>query len=493
MSDSDVPTLEVGFAIDFTDSFGQLNSLDDLIGTASANAVREFQKVEAATKGVVNLSGATAQITTFGAAASRELANVARDTNRTERAGEAMVRQLQRQIEVFGKSASEIRDMRAEMRAIEADSRGLTELATRLREANAEMKRLEEGTKRLPGPSNSARAATQNLGFQVQDFAVQIIGGTDALRAFAMQAPQAAGAMTGFEGKLGSVGAFLNGPWGIAITLGITLLAGFADQLHLGGDAIDDMVEKLKKQARETETTQAAQERFKSSAEGVAAAIRDSEQASKDWVKALDTAAVAANKVAWEQLNAELKIRRTTVAALDQAKQLAEQKRVDVKMTARGDVVNPGFLAAAREVERLQAELDKQNELVRKAENYLNFTRIDLAAERAAQLADPIGKINATYDEQVRAVKRAAAARANAGQTIGESLTQELAAIERNRNAAVKAEEDRQRAAKETQTQIGRTITLIEARQIAEKAGGRVTSDLRSHEKQQELYDKYVA
>ena len=36
----------------------------------------------------------------------------------------------------------------------------------------------------------------------MQDFAVQIIGGTDALRAFAMQAPQAAGAMTGFEGKL---------------------------------------------------------------------------------------------------------------------------------------------------------------------------------------------------------------------------------------------------------------------------------------------------
>ena len=124
MSDSDVPTLEVGFAIDFTDSFGQLNSLDDLIGTASANAVREFQKVEAATKGVVNLGGATAQITTFGAAASRELANVARDTNRAERAGESMVRQLQRQIEVFGKSASEIREMRAEMRAVEADSRG---------------------------------------------------------------------------------------------------------------------------------------------------------------------------------------------------------------------------------------------------------------------------------------------------------------------------------------------------------------------------------
>lgn len=497
MSDSDVPTLEVGFAIDFTDSFGQLNSLDDLIGTASANAVREFQKVEAATKGVVNLSGATAQITTFGAAASRELANVARDTNRTERAGEAMVRQLQRQIEVFGKSASEIRDMRTEMRAVEADSRGLTELATRLREANAEMKRLEEGTKRLPGPSNSARAATQNLGFQVQDFAVQIIGGTDALRAFAMQAPQAAGAMTGFEGKLGSVGSFLNGPWGIAITLGITLLAGFADKIGTASDAVNDNVEKLKKQAAETDVTRQAQERFKNSAEGVAAAIRDGTEATKASLEAMRTAAEQANINARKNYELALSKRRLIQDELEHAKVLAENAKGSW-IGANGPNGAQSIVANqyAAEVERINSLLAEQTARIAEAQARINVTNIDVAAEAAARAVDPIKKINAAYDDQVNALRRTAIARAQSGQAIDANiagLSAEFTRIERNRQAALKAEEDRQAAIKETNNQIGRNITLIEARQIAEKAGGRVTSDLRSHEKQQELYDKYVA
>ncbi len=447
--------------------------------------------MEAATRGAVDLRGATAQISSFGAAATRELANVARDTNKAEKAGEAMVRQIERQIEVFGKSATEIRDMRAEMRAADADSKGLTELATRLRTANDEIKRLEEGNKRLPGPTNAARAATQNLGFQIQDFAVQVVGGTSVMRAFAMQAPQAAGALTGFEGKLGTVGKFLNGPWGIAITLGMTLLAGFADKIFGASNSIDDHVDKLKKQAAETEATRQAQQRFKSSAEGVAAAIRDSVAAQGEWLKSLDTAAERANIAAKKNLALEISHRRVIMAELEHAKVVAEQ---NANNALSGDVydvvakrVSDARLAA------LQVQLKEQEALIKAAEREVNFSRIDLAAEAAARAVDPVKKINAAYDDQIEAAKRAAHARAAAGQTISASLTQELIGIERNRQAALKAEEDRQAALKQTQNQIGRTINLMEAREIAEKAGGRVTSDLRSHEKQQELYDKYVA
>lgn len=89
--------------------------------------------------------------------------------------------------------------------------------------------------------TDASRAAMQNLGFQLQDFAVQVVGGTSALRAFAMQAPQAAGALTGFEGKLGTVGRFLNGPWGIALTLASVLAAGFADELLGASKALDQV------------------------------------------------------------------------------------------------------------------------------------------------------------------------------------------------------------------------------------------------------------
>lgn len=130
--DEDGAELSVGFAIDFYDSFGQLRTLDDVIGTAAANAVREFQKIEAATNGVINLGGATAQVTAFGNAATREMQAAAREMARAETAGEALVRQLDRQTAAFGKSRSEVRGMKVEAAALAAEQAGLTELAGRL-------------------------------------------------------------------------------------------------------------------------------------------------------------------------------------------------------------------------------------------------------------------------------------------------------------------------------------------------------------------------
>lgn len=234
-----IPTLEVGFAIAFGDSFAEMAHLNGVIDQATANALKEFALIERATKGAFDMSGATARMSSFGVAATRDLNNVAASTNRAEKAAEAMIRQLDRQAATFGKSASEIRQMDAELKAVAAESRGLTEVATRLRTASASMRQLEQDAKRLPGPTNAARASMQNLGFQVQDFAVQIVGGTSAIRAFAMQAPQAAGALTGFGGVLGRVGGFLAGPWGLALTVGTTLLAGFAAESLETSDALE--------------------------------------------------------------------------------------------------------------------------------------------------------------------------------------------------------------------------------------------------------------
>ena len=494
MADTDTPTLEVGFAIDFFDSFGQLKSLDDLIGAASANAVREFQKVEAAAKGAVNLNGATSQITSFGAAATRELAAVARETNRAEKAGEAMVRQIERQIEVYGKSASEIRNMRAEQRALNAEQQGLTELAERIRNLNGAMVRLESGTGKVTSGAMANRMAMQGASYQVQDFITQVSMGANPVNAFAVQGAQLAGQFSNIEGKAGAAARFFMGPWGLAITAGLMVLGPLVSKILDGNNALEDAVDKLRKDAKEREIARQAQERFKNSAEGVTAAIRDSIAASKDWIAALDTTAEAANKAAEANLNKMITVRQDTIAEIARAKVLAENAKGSW-IGANGPNGAQSVVANqyAAEVERLEALLQVQEGLLRDAKAEVNRTRIDLAAEAASRVVDPIKRINAAYDDQVEALKRAAAARAKAGQTIGSELTREFATIERNRQTALNAEEDRQAALKQTQVQIGRTINLTEAREIAEKAGGRVTSGLRSHEKQQELYDKYVA
>src|SRR3546814_1461618 len=125
--------------------------MDDLIGGTAADAVREYQKVEAGTK-VISLSGAPASIGTFGTVTTREM-------NRAEKAAEKMVRQIERQVEVFGKSASEVRQMRAEMRALAAEDQGLTEVAGRLRAANADMNRLDAGLGGVGAASARSRSA----------------------------------------------------------------------------------------------------------------------------------------------------------------------------------------------------------------------------------------------------------------------------------------------------------------------------------------------
>lgn len=130
------PTLEVGFAINFGDAFGQLRSLDDIIGEASANAVREFNRLEAAARGV-DLAGATASAKTFGSEASRAAEDARMAFNQAERAGESLSRQLEKQASTFGMTREQIRAMKVETAALAAEQQELTELAGRLRSQEA--------------------------------------------------------------------------------------------------------------------------------------------------------------------------------------------------------------------------------------------------------------------------------------------------------------------------------------------------------------------
>lgn len=145
-------TLEAGFVIDPGESFATLTKLDDLIGSAAANAVREFAKVEAAA-GRLNMGGATASMSAFGAATTKEAQAAARELQKVERAGEGLLRTLGQKIEVFGKTPEQVRALRVELVAAAADAKGLTDLAGNLRTTEAEMVRLEAaGGRVVPAP-----------------------------------------------------------------------------------------------------------------------------------------------------------------------------------------------------------------------------------------------------------------------------------------------------------------------------------------------------
>ncbi len=90
------------------------------------------------------------------------------------------------------------------------------------------------------------RYGLQNLGFQAQDFAVQVAGGTSALRAFSQQMPQAIGALQEMLGASTKLGAFLGGPWGVAIGVAAAVLGPLIQKLFDTGEAADTAADKIK-------------------------------------------------------------------------------------------------------------------------------------------------------------------------------------------------------------------------------------------------------
>lgn len=77
------------------------------------------------------------------------------------------------------------------------------------------------------------------LGQQFQDVAVQAQMGTSAFTIFAQQGSQVGFALSGMRGKLGQVGTYLAGPWGVALTLGVVAAGKIYDALNKVADASD--------------------------------------------------------------------------------------------------------------------------------------------------------------------------------------------------------------------------------------------------------------
>lgn len=148
--DDGSPGLEIGFDILFGDSFAELLRLNNVIDAATANAVKEFAAVQRASKGMLDMGGATAQMTSFGGATKRELESVqqtaiatgktvaeatrdfralASEKSSTERQAERLIRTLEREASTLGRTKDEIRAARTAHLALTAAQQGNTDVA----------------------------------------------------------------------------------------------------------------------------------------------------------------------------------------------------------------------------------------------------------------------------------------------------------------------------------------------------------------------------
>lgn len=579
------PALGVGFEIDFHDSFGRLKTLDELIGVSAANAVREFRKLEDASRGALNLGGATAELRGFGNAATRELAVAARELARVEKSGEALVRQLERQNSAFGRTREELRMMKAEAAAVAAEEKGLTELAARIRateselagkelaaarrarfaaeelaesralaEAAAAKKALEDRTRAermlvlqlgeraqleaaisrntgvgrgratdagatfsalaakaaeeeahaaelatlaqrrlaeeharvaaaareaaaqqaafaadasalraqldpmfaaqqkfnaaldraedlfkagaisereyaaaqqlardalrshaasVTGSAkaveqtaeafNHSRFAGQQFAFQMSQVGQQVAAGTSAVQAFSMQLPDIAVGMGIAGNATNGFVRFLGGPWGIGLTTAAAVLTPFVLKLLEGNSALDDGVEKLRKDAAQTAATAAAKAEFERTLDGVVAAIREQNAALEKSIATSEQAEIQAYNEAVERRNNTVKIREQTVALLEQQKVLAENaKSKNIFAGGPGGAQSIVANQYAAEVERVQRDLETAKAAVAEAERGVRLAEIPRNQRAVAESMDAAAAATGRYERSLQ-------------------------------------------------------------------------------------------
>lgn len=306
----------------------------------------------------------------------------------------------------------------------------------------AKVQRLvEQGTKAATVSLAQQRAGYTQLGFQIQDITMQLALGINPLTVLAQQGGQTAAALSlalGDKGTAGKVATYLAGPWGSVIIASIAVLGRLGMAALDSGDAIAKAVEELKKDAAETEINRKAKEVFKHTIEGVDQASRDLRDALDKEAKSHQTSTQASFNAAQQNVNETATIYAKTKALLEQAKARLAISQAD-------DSVQDDPTAKAGAIAFYQgrvSDLDKQiGDIDKKMKNQqkdLNEARVNLAIENGKIEGDAVASVNKKYDTLIERYR----ATATSARTATGVITQHVAALERQRQAEIKAAQD---------------------------------------------------
>lgn len=121
--------------------------------------------------------------------------------------------------------------------------RGEQSLASLENRTDRTAQRMGASFQRIDRSAQQSRIGFQQLGFQLQDVAAQAATGTSALTIFAQQGGQVAFALSQFGGAAGRVGAFLSGPWGIALAAAAVALGVLSKATDDAGNSATNLAD----------------------------------------------------------------------------------------------------------------------------------------------------------------------------------------------------------------------------------------------------------
>lgn len=116
---------------------------------------------------------------------------------------------------------------------------------------NETQRMMRKETEAAAAAIRGQRMATTQLGMQISQVGTQMASGTSVGQIFAQQIGDIGYALTGMSGRLGAVGAFLSGPWGVGLSLAAMALIPLITNLAGAKEAAVDL-------AKTSEETQSA-------------------------------------------------------------------------------------------------------------------------------------------------------------------------------------------------------------------------------------------
>jgi hypothetical protein len=257
-----------------------------------------------------------------------------------------------------------------------------------------------DGQEQIAKTSGRARAGLTQLSFQVGDISQGLALGTRASTIFAQQSGQVIQSLQVMGGEGNKFLRFIGGPWGIALSTAAVVLGPFVGKLLEGNDALADGVEKLKKDAAETEADRKAKELYMHTEEGLVAAVRDRLAVMDEAIKKSRTQGEQDNILAQQTMIATRATRDQTKALLEQA--LAQERITKIRSQApgeRGEIASLGLEQAGSRARYFQDQLTANQAAVDDAEKLFQKSLVELADERSQRdSADPAAKIKERYE-----------------------------------------------------------------------------------------------
>lgn len=273
---------------------------------------------------------------------------------------------------------------------ISAGAITLDDYVGKLRMEKAALDQATQTHGRVTASSGAMRSGLQQAGFQFQDFFVQVNGGTDAVRAFSMQAPQLIGNLqmmtSGAEkgaGRFATFARYLGGPWGVA--LGIAIPAGAL------------LAETLFKDADASKAAEDAAKKHKAAVDALSQSMRDSIKTAEDKARA-NYMLLESERLAAIQAERRLQI------DLQRYKEIAEAAKGS-NLAAGGPGSGQSVIANqyAAEVERLEKALEASRQRVADVSKDATIAMGQYQRTIIEQMMTPRGRVTRDYDQRINA------------------------------------------------------------------------------------------